>query len=834
VESRVTFSKLEAPTCDRSNRKLVLLAHTTPAALSSLTNREQVVRAIDALTLHITDFKFSILLPDQRSLRMGGNDLQLVALEKQTDGKLRQELSLGRLYSTILSCAIEYPLLDSIRYSATCTRILDDGVGSTRGLQVVGKSTDEGIVIHAGIDQIKLLNDFGGMLVSQSPTLEPGDYQNVILEEEAAATVVGDDGDNQRDLSPSSYYLPLAGVSLVFPNQTMVSLSGLSATYSSDGSQLQIRGNKGFLIDGFPFLALGDGCYWCVDLVNSKFSVERADSDGDTVAGFDQVLTRFQARDEELQKVLAGLAPILDLYKASQDQGALASLTKRSMSTQTAHKTADENIKVIQQREVTYKWTAEVNGTVLMSWRGAHDEVDVSMKGIFSKLSPTMSTSIHEIDRIFAAERFTLAEPMNDTKISFDGKILHFNLDNVKGQLLKAKEGKTTNTTNGVAVNMGVENKGVELPIGVKFDIKSLVLDKPVSDTKSDKRDRLVSAQNIILEIFSELSPSRGIMVKAEMDDIDHDLICLVKPCLKCSIHSNMLLDRISDFSFHADSITVETGYSPLAWARINPYEWLPKKIKQQHTSTVVYLPFAHVDKLKVHVAVEGVVGMKDAVLHFPPFDGNERTTGGDLIRHYSESVITAAPGIISNVNVLGVNVADTAVLNVGIGYGTALLHGLGGAAGPAGGVLGIAAFDGVRNLIKAGKKSRGAADDDKFVVSDLVFGIGYSAEQAAQSGAEKRGKKDCTGNVVDWTVGATADIAEYVDKKKSRLGGATAGAIAFGFGTALGGPLGGIGAAALVGTMTGMAIDKIDPQKEETNDSLSNQSGDEITTFGS
>jgi hypothetical protein len=114
------------------------------------------------------------------------------------------------------------------------------------------------------------------------------------------------------------------------------------------------------------------------------------------------------------------------------------------------------------------------------------------------------------------------------------------------------------------------------------------------------------------------------------------------------------------------------------------------------------------------------------------------------------------------------------------------------------------------------------------------VFGIGYSAEQAAQSGAEKRGKKDCTGNVVDWTVGATADIAEYVDKKKSRLGGATAGAIAFGFGTALGGPLGGIGAAALVGTMTGMAIDKIDPQKEETNDSLSNQSGDEITTFGS
>jgi hypothetical protein len=136
------------------------------------------------------------------------------------------------------------------------------------------------------------------------------------------------------------------------------------------------------------------------------------------------------------------------------------------------------------------------------------------------------------------------------------------------------------------------------------------------------------------------------------------------------------------------------------------------------------------------------------------------------------------------------------------------VLSGLGKVAGPVGGILSVAGLDGVRNTIKAGKQSRGAAEDDKWRASDLVGGLAYAARQATREGAAKRGKAaDQRGDIVDWTLGATSDVVEYAGENKARLGAAGVGTFGFILGTALAGPLGGVAGGVLVSAVTGKTI---------------------------
>ena len=53
--------------------------------------------------------------------------------------------------------------------------------------------------------------------------------------------------------------------------------------------------------------------------------------------------------------------------------------------------------------------------------------------------------------------------------------------------------------------------------------------------------------------------------------------------------------------------------------------------------------------------------------------------------------------------------------------------------------------------------------------------GLVQAAGEATKDGAAKRGK-DGNGNIIDWTVGATANTTEYVVENKNRLGAAGAG----------------------------------------------------------
>jgi len=309
-------------------------------------------------------------------------------------------------------------------------------------------------------------------------------------------------------------------------------------------------------------------------------------------------------------------------------------------------------------------------------------------------------------------------------------------------------------------------------------------------------------------------------------------------------------LDTIHSFEFKAQEIGMTTGYSVFDWKRLfetgdqnrEPAKTNDEKAqKKQSSIKPMHLPFAHVGPLKIKVVVQGdVVGTKGTTLHVDEFKGKETTTQNDLIKFYAKGIISHVPGVVTDADVLGFNVGDTAATYVGTAAGAGALGALGGAAMPAAGVLGVvgkfhrlmlhprtnsikhsspfltvlytSGFDGIRHAMNAGKKSRGADADAKYKVGDFFRGVGQVAKDATKDGAEKRGKKaDEKANAIDWAVGASTDLAGYTSENKARLGGAGAGVAGFAAGMALGGPIGAVAGAIIANKTTSATIGAVD-----------------------
>mmetsp|Transcript_18144 Transcript_18144/g.28054 ORF Transcript_18144/g.28054 Transcript_18144/m.28054 type:complete len:347 (-) Transcript_18144:229-1269(-) len=129
---------------------------------------------------------------------------------------------------------------------------------------------------------------------------------------------------------------------------------------------------------------------------------------------------------------------------------------------------------------------------------------------------------------------------------------------------------------------------------------------------------------------------------------------------------------------------------------------------------------------------------------------------------------------------------------------------------------------DGVFGALKAGRKSRGGADDESYEAGDFIRGLGYNITEATKAGGAKRKTKNSVsssavtadedkGSLADFAVGATSGAIEYADKNKARLGGAGAAGVGMVVGTMLGGPIGGIAGGVFAGAATGKTIEGLE-----------------------
>jgi hypothetical protein len=170
---------------------------------------------------------------------------------------------------------------------------------------------------------------------------------------------------------------------------------------------------------------------------------------------------------------------------------------------------------------------------------------------------------------------------------------------------------------------------------------------------------------------------------------------------------------------------------------------------------------------------------------------------------------------IVSNAEVLGLNVIDSTAATWANFIGLTTTLALGGISG----VAAVVGVDAIRNAnaVSAGKRGRGVSESDNFQAADVSRGLFQAAKEATVRGAEMRGTKDDgRGTLIDWAIGATTTTTEYVGENKTRLGGAAAGGGGFMVGMALGGPIGAIVGGLVATAATGKTLTRIDEHQKK------------------
>lgn len=763
--------------------------------------QNQVERIVDTLTLRIKNCKLTVILPDddgQSKLEFGFSSIEINSMGRQQVGlPLLQELILQGLYcNAIHQGEVKYPILEEITYVAQTERTFGSRFSSwNQGVDVMGQSNDHGVVLYAGEIQMQITSRLVGILLeapasASVPASVPGsslatnsfevevDSEGVGMAPSAEYRTDSEDSlkdddttkepeEEEEERLPSYIQLPLAGVSIILPNQTKLAMSELVLKYQMDGSIFSMEGKQGITVnDNSPFLQLGETSIWMADMTTSEFRIydptilmtatdEHAIEQDD-----DEFVAYICANTTELAMVFAGVMGAMGILRDT----ASPSPEKGHTSTTTATKTKDDQTKS--------SWTIHVPGVLGCLLETGGSNIELTVCNLQSKLANMSVTT--KITKFHYPGMLHLAEPIEVAFFHYDGTtatvsaILH-------EVVVVLKEKKDTETTSEVSDEVSssqdepsslsttstTATSGYPLPFGVHLSVNKFLSFQ--ADAKS------VHTTMEGLDFRMEPAASKGnpidnrTRVTISVDELDHDMVRLQEAHFK-SIFVLSDWDPVSSFHFGAKAIYVAAGYSLGDWKSL-----LPEKKVNQIEKKPLRLPFANVDKLKVVAMVKGVIGVNDTVINADPFVGTETTTTDDIVRFYSAKVTSQIPGMIGNVQILGTNVEDQVVSN----YGGALLGNLVGGAG-VGGLISVAAFDGVRNTIKAGKVARGVEETDDWRFSDIARGLQHAATRATQEGAAWRGKdEDEEGDVIDWAVGATSDATKYADKNKGRLAGA-------------------------------------------------------------
>jgi len=789
---------------------------------------DQVNRIIDTLTLVVTDFQFKIQIDgSKKSLVFGGSGLKLESFgRKSVIDVLEQQLTIESIFSNILVGGgttgseepLSKPLLDAVSYKASCTRFSGKRFsgGIATGLQVIGESIDAGVAVHAGTDQIRFLNELAGYLLEKQKTTATNNKSKENDPERP-------DSDDKDDKPVSLFQFPLSAVSLFFPNETKISMAGLVLNYMLDGSSMIVEGRDGFLVNGYPFLSFPATCQWQADLVEKRFRVHSTDNreSSNTVASI-------HARSADVDSVKDGAQELLSIFHeiSSEKAGALGKITDIAAQTVGDDKILPSN----EQAQAQTAWRVGIEGGLSVVLEDSDEEgvtVDCLVRNIDASLRD-MTLSVGTVEKLRFPGSIRLSEPLKNTTLTFDGTLLDMSIGDIVATLeepppsqmptngrknITLPSSSIRNGTAGDQIN-DEQDDSATVPFVLPFGGKLSVSNVTVYETDGQSTHTTIKALQAFVGPDASPSHSEGtiltgaVRVLLLVEELSHEMIRFTEKKVSGIVHPENL-NVIQSFEFGARSIAIATGYSVFDWKRLletgdQKRERKDQKLHQNESGEEarmpLKLPFAHIQPLKCKIAVKGdLVGTKGSTLHLKEFKGTATTTVDDLVLWYNAHLISNVPGFVSNADVLGFNVADTAVS-------------LGAGASPGAGVLGMVGFDTLKNTVKAGKKSRGAEEDDKFQFVDLFRGIGQAAKDAASGGAAMRGKNvDEKANAIDWALGATSDVASYTNKNKSRLGGAGAGGVGFAVGMMLGGPAGAIAGALVASKATSATIDIVD-----------------------
>ena len=358
--------------------------------------RNQVEQIIDALTLIVSDFKFTLILPKDTEdteqsikssgLEIRGKQLELRSLGRQEGSKsnniqnqpraLIQQLYVGSFCIGVFDVyddesAIHFPVLSPISYEARAIkqggkRFESIGIGLTFEGEILQNKKEEStthnhmegdsdIVFHAGTSQIRILSHLGNLILAHKPQniesksetkhLEKNDTELVKVTN-VAEPVQNDMEDRfealkNEAMNSSVFKIPISSISLILPNDTKMSLQSFTLNYHADGTVLNLKGadGAGITVDGYQLIGTkcdesnGIKTYWMIDFTTNRFSLEtNGDYHNKMTVG-----SQIKVSPEVLKQVFDGL------NLAIEATGTLELSTTSIDSTEDTHMTSDIN-----------------------------------------------------------------------------------------------------------------------------------------------------------------------------------------------------------------------------------------------------------------------------------------------------------------------------------------------------------------------------------------------------------------------------------------------------------------------------------------------------------
>lgn len=261
-----------------------------------------VQQILDHLTLEITDVDLTIetahspgkLVVDIKSLQLCSFG-RLYQEEKKNDSEqepappLSQRLVLEALtVYAVEDNSAHRALLEPFSYAATVSRVSGRRfINFMHGLQVTGQilQPTAQIQVRVGLEQMRVLVPMLQALLdatdmSSSSPSSPARFNEATCTEPGTAVNPEEDySDDEISDGPSTAFtLPFPEVVVSFADDAKIQIPNCLFKYSIDGSVLSLLSSQGIRInDRAPFLELGEGVSWTLDVAHRAFVVGFSD-----------------------------------------------------------------------------------------------------------------------------------------------------------------------------------------------------------------------------------------------------------------------------------------------------------------------------------------------------------------------------------------------------------------------------------------------------------------------------------------------------------------------------------------------------------------------------
>jgi len=233
----------------------------------------------------------------------------------------------------------------------------------------------------------------------------------------------------------SSYFqLPLAALSLVFPNESMISMAGLILEYQMDGNLLTVTGRDGLLVNGFSVLSLpsSSSSQWQVDLAHNSVRVSSGEKNKD-----EEVVAKIHLRNKEKQSLKDGAGELLSIVQESASEGALCSFVDSMASTD------DEVADTTMRNEASSDklWSFDIDGGLGFLLEGNDNKItaDCLLRDVKTSMEDKKMW-IKVIQKMHIPGTIRLTEPIEDIVLAFNCSLLDLKIGSIVATLEEPPE----------------------------------------------------------------------------------------------------------------------------------------------------------------------------------------------------------------------------------------------------------------------------------------------------------------------------------------------------------------------------------------------------------